>query len=617
MLQLLVLVTAAAPQILNAVEPGSIDSSTLPTISLHGDDVSLQLILHPSPLAKNATYTAQQNDNDNDNDLTQHPGVSWSPPVILTGKATGDPDSWAKLIQLPNGLYLGQVYAFGNMYAVEPDSTSDTNRVAAQPSLVEQNQALLQRIQRASRRSNSATATADYLLYPPSSEPEQTTRNATNDLRALTGVNVPRVIRIGIVVDSRFNDHHNGQGLNRALSLINVIDGIYQQQLGVAIQLESVIDYTNPQIDPMRNLQGSVENILEAFGSVRLLEQELPANLTMVHLFTGLRDPNGVLGLGWIGTACRTDGFDVSLSTPFEFDALLAAHEMAHNLGAGHDNTAACAANSSRLMWPRLSSRTQPEFSDCSLLAIAPGIAASCNIDNIDLELTQQIQPSANAGERIVRLSASNLDPTRIAPSVRTRIDLPTGSSIIEIPANCGTADESDSAAEQADSSLFCLYGDIEPRRTAFIDLRLQVLPSPAQQILQSQLFSLSTADTQPLNNLAQLNLNGNINVASAPTNTLNDANASLLSAAATDNQGLVSAGGSGGVSKVFIAVLFSLLLQSACRRFAKWQMYSGNIRRVVQPHNLPVHPVHPCKDYPATSTLPRGRTHSPAVLFA
>ncbi len=529
-------------------------------ITLHSETVVLPLRLHPSPLAAQVQWW--QHDAQTTDSL-------WLPPEILSGGVEGDPQSWVKLLRLPNGAYLGQIYAFNKMFAVEPNNITGITRVTEQPSLADQNEALMQRIQQSTIENSTSSAPADYLLHPPPPTGlSLTNRNATSDLRTLTGVNVPRILRLGIVVDSRFNDHHGGQGLNRALSLINVIDGIYQQQLGVAIQLEAVVDYTNAQTDPLRNLRGSVENILAVFGNIRQTDPQLPANLTMVHLFTGLRDPDGVLGLGWIGTACRTDGFDVSLSTPFEFDALLAAHEMAHNLGAGHDNTAACASNSSRLMWPRLSSRTQPEFSDCSLLAIAPGIAASCNIDNIDLAISQQLLPSANANERVVRLTATNLDPSRVAPGVRTLIDLPADSSVIDLPANCGAINNSESGNPIV-SRLTCLYGDMSPRTTLSNDIRLRILSSSAQQIMRSQVSSPSAGDIQPLNNFVQTNV-GSVNTTARPiaaanaanqSNTLNDGGTDELTAGIADSQESLRAGGSASASPIFIFIVVLILL--------------------------------------------------------
>ena len=555
------------------------------TVTLYSENIVLQIRLHPSPMMQQLRWPQQdlQSKSIATASTITTPDThqsDWSAPEVLSGHVDGDPDSWARLLKLNNGLYLGQVYAYDRMFAVEPDSDNQTTQVTEQPSLTEQNAALLQRLQQSSNRSPSTSTTIDYLIYPPPADTGLTSRNATNDLRVTTGVDVPRVLRLGIVVDSRFDNFHNGQGLNHALSLINVIDGIYQQQLGAAIQLEAVVDYTDPQTDPMRNLQGPVENLLAAFGNVRLVEPQLPANLTMVHLFTGLLDPDGVLGLGWIGTACRTDGFDVSLSTPFEFDALLAAHEMAHNLGAGHDNTAACATDSSRLMWPRLSSRTRPEFSDCSLLAIAPGIAASCNVDNIDLAASQQMLPSVNTNEISFRFTAANLDPTRTAPSVRALIDLPAGASVAALPGNCGNAIDNNNASsgDQAVTRVICLYGDMGPGSTASVDMRLQILPSSAQQILRTQVLSPSAADTQPLNNVAQANLASNANVNALPDltdqpGTLNDGDTTQLSAGIADDQGLVSAGGGAGVSLPYVVFLLLVLVNSLLRKIRSAQM--------------------------------------------
>ena len=60
------------------------------------------------------------------------------------------------------------------------------------------------------------------------------------------------------------------------------------------------------------------------------------SSVSLAHLFSGNTAIDEPVGLAWIDTACRSDGYDVGISTPYQHDILLAAHEIAHNLGLGH-----------------------------------------------------------------------------------------------------------------------------------------------------------------------------------------------------------------------------------------------------------------------------------------
>jgi len=452
--------------------------------------LSLTLNLTPNFVTSNSTFAI-----DGTTDLQS----SWFRPQAYQGSVAGDPDSWVRVIKNADGHFLGQLQAFGELYEVSPSADNTKTTAHTLPSMQEQLRSIT--------GGALSGGVVDKVLYPPTQKfiANETQRSAINNLRESFGVDVPKAMRIGIVVDSRFNEYHRGAGLNRAVALINVIDGIYQSELGAALILDTVVAYTDAASDPMRNANGSVEEILETFRSVRASEPKLNSDLTMVHLFTGARDALGVLGLGWIDTACRTDGYDISLSTPFAYDALLAAHEMAHNLGALHDDAPSCSTGRSNIMWPRLSSLTQPNFSACSLEAIAPALAASCNLENIDLSVElQSLQQSNGTGTgRTLSAVVRNNDPARNAATVNSNFFLPFGSTVTLLPGNC-----SESFDDASNSPLItCAHGDIAAQATQRIQLELRLDTSPRAQWAQVRVGSSLAADTQISNNQSQLNL--------------------------------------------------------------------------------------------------------------
>lgn len=252
---------------------------------------------------------------------------------------------------------------------------------------------------------------------------------------------IERTLRIGIVIDSHYNDTFNNNGLEKALSIVNIINGIYQQELGVAIKLETAYLFIDPTTDPLRSIENGIDEIMSRFRDVRLSLPKLPADLTLVHLFTGLTDPKDVLGLGWIDVACRTDGYDVSVSRPYQFDALLTAHEIGHNLGAVHDNNLACNTENRKIMSARLSHTTEAEFSDCSREFMAPLIAAECNLDNLDLSIdlrqNTDFSRTDQHTEQVVSVVIQNQDNSREAVRIVTDIRFSEGIRLSQNDSRC------------------------------------------------------------------------------------------------------------------------------------------------------------------------------------
>lgn len=516
------------------------------TLTING--ISLPLLLTPSHVGSSAVIQindARVNATEADTAL----------PQLYTGTVTDDPDSWVRLSREVSAdqiaSFSGQVMAYGTHYELSAKDDLTSTRMRQLPPPEEQ----LADLARAH----------DYLIFPPrrkvaheflsntSTEmrtnvmrnapaetlhgtlPTLQQRASLQQLRYENGIEVPGALRIAAVVDSHYNEHHGGRGVSRALSLINVVDGIYQEQFGVALVLDSVIAYTNPATDPMRNQGGAIDNMLESFRVVSQQEPQLRSDLTMVHLFTGLRDPNGVLGLGWIDTACRTDGYNVSLSTPFAYDALLAAHEMAHNLGALHDDNPSCNTDRSNIMWPRLSSQTAPAFSQCSLNAVRTGLAASCNLENIDLAIGMQSRTGPDGSGRSMLTFVSNRDPVRSVEKVRSLTRLPSGSRVLDVPDECTVSNLPQSGGPE----VVCELGDIEALGSRSVTLLIGLSSEPVAQWARVDVASLVAADSQPSNNRAQLDLR---TIGSAPGGQFSDDESVTVASANDGTNGLQTA---------------------------------------------------------------------------
>ena len=311
---------------------------------------------------------------------------------------------------------------------------------------------------------------------------------------------VTRAARIGIAVDSRFNEFHNGRGLARALTIINGVDGLYQSQFGLALIVDSIRVYDDPTTDPLREQPGDVTTLLSAFRSARLTDIELPTDLALVHLFTGHQDPTQVIGLGWIDTACRNDGFDVSMSTPFPFDMLLAAHEIAHNLGAVHDDDAACQISGdafpSNVMWSQLSSATTTEFSSCSLQRVLPTLERGCFAENIDVNVSLFASGNSSSLERRIEVQVSNPDLTRSAVGLTSETRFPDNTILIDASAGCTIAE----------TNLLCRHNPLAAGERDVVSVSA-LLASFDDQLVVAQINTEQFEDAQDTDNRAALNV--------------------------------------------------------------------------------------------------------------
>ncbi len=262
-----------------------------------------------------------------------------------------------------------------------------------------------------------------------------------SDRLAQTIGDVTRVIRIGIVVDTLYQEAIGGRGLSNAISTINSVDGLYREKFGLAFKVDVVVlvqDDTFLSIDEREDGQAAItlKDHLDLFREYRIESELLPADLGLVHLFTGVQAEDEAIGLAFQGAACRPDGHDVSMARPFRFPVLLTAHEIGHNLGALHDDTTDCRDNETNLMHSSISTTTTRDFSSCSTETINTRMQQStCFTGVIDIDL-QVTQLESNQ----IQVSVTNLDETRAFPAATLMLDL-NNATIAEAPAICELAD--------------------------------------------------------------------------------------------------------------------------------------------------------------------------------
>lgn len=242
---------------------------------------------------------------------------------------------------------------------------------------------------------------------------------------------VTKVASIAIVVDSAYDEAIGGRGLAQAISTINAVDGIYREEFGLALKVETALMVTDDETLSLGDI--SLEDNLTRFRDYRLFADQISNDLALVHLFTGVFTADPSVGLAYIDTVCRTNGYDVSLSLPFRYPILLTAHEIGHNLGALHDDeTTQCNNISDGLMFSHINENSTRMFSACSVDAIGKRLEQStCHVDAIDMDVTLARQDDSG----IIAL-ITNTDAVRAFPGAYLGVEL-EHATLASVPASC------------------------------------------------------------------------------------------------------------------------------------------------------------------------------------
>ncbi len=466
--------------------------------------------------------------------LNTSPRSEFQDVQLLKGTVIGDEKSWVRLSRYDNRVS-GYIKAFGSLIEL----TNSHNNQFALKSINPKDPIL-------------RNFGLDRVLTVPESTNIRPKVNFTNNIshrEREEDQKVSRVLQISIVIDSRFNEFYKGQGLSKAISVINEVDGLYQEQFGLGVQLRSAI-LLDPNNDPFLELDGNLETVLREFRLYTQENKSFSDGLGLLHLFSGAYDNDQIIGLSWIDTVCHSENYNVSVSTPFSAQMILAAHEMGHNLGAKHDDSKSCEIEYDKVMWPSISRRTEQEFSSCSKNAVSRALSASCNLDNIDLSVVLELNSKPEESEsRRVSIIVNNNDAFRIANNVSTITHLSTELVPKKIPTGCS----------YFSNTLTCEHGAVTAGAKKAIVIDLDATQTK-DQIISTELEFSDFADLNSLNNRANIDLKTAIQ--------------SDEQSDETDNAAL-SSGGSGG-GALNLALVFALYFSKRYKIRTKTIIYKS-----------------------------------------
>ena len=405
------------------------------------------------------------------------------------GQLAGNSDSWVRIV-VADGVPSGLVWDGQQLFAIE----------APGDSAVQTTSPVIYRL-------------ADTMIAPGSMScgVASTSGNGAATFQKLggelttiiaQGPGAVREIEIGAVGDYEFT---NARGANASAAIItrlNNVDGIYSQELGVQITVDSVTTFTD-SADPFSGATDSSALLVELAD----YREATPAqnSLGLTHLYTG-RDLDGsTVGVAYGSALCRAR-FGAGLSegnAGATIGSLIAAHEIGHNFGAPHDGEQGSVCESEPMtfiMAPTVNANNNT-FSQCSKNEMADDIAgASCinPLPTVDMEiaLSDPLPIALLSADVTLTYNISN-NGLNQATNVSVDITLPSNVTLVSTTA-------SDAICPSGAGTVNCLLGDV-----AGLSNQTVTLSATASTVGTDTLDAVVTSDfdERPANNQETLQL--------------------------------------------------------------------------------------------------------------
>jgi hypothetical protein len=469
--------------------------------------------------------------------LSQMPATqrsTWERFPIYRGVLTGKPSSWVRLTRVGDELH-GAIWDGTELFTIEPA------RAVAPFALQSLDAAGADSVMYRLADTESVLDTQFCGVGPMQGLNASAKYEAlVDELRqtfAAAAVATER-IEIAFIADFEFSNRFPANTQGEMLARINVVDGIYSDQVGVAIVAPALQVFTAND-DPFTT--SAPPDLLNQLGSYRQSTSAIRSR-GLAHLMTG-RDLDGeTAGIAFVNSLCEAFG-GVGLSqntSSVTVASLIAAHEIGHNFGAPHDAEAdsACVGTPATfLMAPQINGSST--FSQCSLDQMRPNVQAAACIT---------LLPTADAALGVPSGTVSAVNGVVFDLRIRvTSVGTATVNNVV-VTATPGATLAIESAAvsigtcSTSATAVTCTLGSLPATSAQQIDLRLRGTAVGASQVS----VGLASANDQNAQN--------------------NSANIPVAVNAQSTSTGGGGGGGGGSLDWRVVLVLLSLLLLSRSR---------------------------------------------------